>query len=61
VRFIKYYWGDQIEEMGEARSTLGRDEKCIQNICRKLEMKSPLGRTKRRCGDNIKIDVREIR
>jgi hypothetical protein len=32
VHFTEYYLGDQIkeDEMGEACSTVGKDEKCIQ-------------------------------
>jgi hypothetical protein len=34
--------------MGGARSTHGRDEKCIQNLGRKPEGKRPLGRPRHR-------------
>jgi len=37
VRFIKYYYGDQVmvEEMAGACNTYGKDEKCIHNYGRK--------------------------
>jgi len=45
--------------MGGARSTHGRDEKCIQNLGRKPEGKRPLGRPRHSWQYNIRMDLRE--
>jgi predicted lipase len=50
----------KVYEMSGTCSTLGRDEKCIQNFSRKSEGKRPLGRHWSRWEDNIRMDVREI-
>jgi hypothetical protein len=46
--------------MGGAYSTNGGEEECISDIGRKPRIKRPLGRPRRRCVDNIKMDLREI-
>jgi hypothetical protein len=58
---IKYYSGDQIErnEMGEARSTYGERSGSYRVLVGKREGKTPLGRPRRRCYDNIKMDFQE--
>jgi hypothetical protein len=38
----------------------GRDEKCLQNVARKSDGKTPLGRSRRRWEDNMKMDLTEI-
>jgi hypothetical protein len=46
--------------MGRARSTQGRKEECIYRILvGKSEGKTPLGRSRRKWEDNIKMDIRE--
>jgi hypothetical protein len=45
--------------MGGAYRTCGRDEKCIQILVGKPEEKRPFGIHRRRCEDNIRIDVGE--
>jgi hypothetical protein len=42
VRFTKYHKGDEIkdDDVSEACSTHGRDEKCVHNISRKPEGKN---------------------
>jgi len=48
-----------LDKVGGACSTHGRDEKCILFVG-KAEGKSPLGRYRRSCEDNIRMDIREI-
>jgi hypothetical protein len=36
-----------------------REEECIEDIVGKPEGRRPLGRPRRRCVDNIKMDLRE--
>jgi hypothetical protein len=52
--------GDQVEENGRACSTHGRDEKCIKMLVGKPKVKRPLGRHRRRWGNNIRMGFREI-
>jgi len=47
--------------MGGACSTHGRDEKCIKFLVKKPEGKRPLGSSRHRCEDNIKMDLEEVR
>jgi len=42
-------------KMGEARSTYGEEERCIQGFVWDTEGKRPLGRHRRRVDDNIKM------
>jgi hypothetical protein len=60
--YAKYYQGDQIKEceMGLACSTRRRADKCVQNIGWKPKGKRPLGRTRRRWEDNIRLYLRDI-
>jgi hypothetical protein len=44
--------------MGRARSTHGREEKCIEGFDCKVG-KKPVGRPKHRWEDNIKMDLRD--
>jgi len=44
--------------MGRACSTHGTDENCIHYFDRKPEGKEPLGTSRRRWEDNIKMDLR---
>jgi hypothetical protein len=46
--------------MGRACNTRGCEEECIRVLVSKTAGKRPLGRTRRRWENNIKIDVREI-
>jgi hypothetical protein len=46
--------------MGRACSTNGEDDESVQDIDGKPGEKKPLRRPRRRCVDNIKIDLREI-
>jgi hypothetical protein len=46
--------------MGRACSTNVGEEQCIEDIGGIPEGKRPLGRPRRRCVDNIKMDLREI-
>jgi hypothetical protein len=55
----KYYPGEQRKknEKGGSRGTYSGDERCIQ--VGKPEGKRSLGKPKRRCEDDIKMDVTE--
>jgi hypothetical protein len=46
--------------MGGARSTYGEEERCIQDFGGELERKEPLGRSRRKWADNIKMDLQEV-
>jgi hypothetical protein len=46
--------------IGGARSKYGGEKKCIQVLMEKPEGKRPLERPRRRWGDNIKMDLREV-
>jgi hypothetical protein len=48
------------DEMGEACSVHGGDEKCVQLLLGKPEGKRPVRRLRHRREDNIKMDLREI-
>ena len=37
-----------------------REKRCIQGFCRDIWGKRPLGKSRRRREDNIKMDVQEI-
>jgi hypothetical protein len=53
----KYYSGDQIENMmGGACSTYGGIG-VYRGLVRKPEGKMPVGRPRRRCQDNIKMNL----
>ena len=55
--------GDKIEtnEMGRACGTYGGSERCAQDFGGgKPDGKRPLGRTRRRWEDNIKMDLQEV-
>ena len=54
--------GDQIKknEIGGACSTYGGEQRCIQDLVGKPEGKRPLGRTRRKWDDNIKMDLQEV-
>ena len=53
---------DKIEknEMGGACSAYGGEERRIQGFVGKPEGKKPLGRSRRRWEDDIKMDLREV-
>ena len=46
--------------MGGACSAYGREERRIQVLVGKTEVKRPLGRPRRRWEDNNKIDLQEV-
>jgi len=46
-------WAGHVERMGEGRGG-------YRVLVGKPEGKRPLGRPRRRCGDNIKIDLQEV-
>ena len=46
--------------MGMTRCMHGAGQKCIQSLVGRPEGKRPLGRRRRRCEDNIKIDLMEV-
>jgi hypothetical protein len=46
--------------MGKAIGTNGGEEECIYNIGGKARKKETLGRPRRRCVNNIKLDLRDI-
>ena len=54
--------GDKIEknEMGMGCSTHRTEERRIQGFGGEPEGKRPLGRPRRRWGDNIKMDLQEV-
>jgi len=54
--------GDQIEknEMGGTCSTYGKKRGVYRVLVGKPERKRPLGRPRRKWGDNIKMDLREV-
>jgi len=47
--------------MGGACSTYGGDERCIQGLGGKPEGKRPLGGSRRRLKDNIKMEFQEVK
>jgi hypothetical protein len=47
--------------MGRECSTDSSDERCLQKFGQKTEGKRPLVRSRSRCEDNIRVDVRKIR
>jgi hypothetical protein len=49
-----------VDEVGGACGTNGGEEERVEVIGRKAEGKRPLGRLRRRCVHNIKIDLVEI-
>ena len=46
--------------MGGARSTYGGEERLYKVLVWKPEGKTPLGRTRRRWEDNIKMDLQKL-
>jgi hypothetical protein len=48
-------------EMGSTRNTHGQNGNAFRILVGKQEGKVPLGRHRRRCEDNIKMDLREIK
>jgi hypothetical protein len=58
----KYCSGDTIEknEMHVACSAYGGEDRCIKGLVGKVEGKRPLGRLRRRCEENIKMDLQEV-
>jgi hypothetical protein len=46
--------------MGGARSTYRKEERSIKGLVSNIERKRPLGRSMRRCEDNIKIDFQDV-
>jgi hypothetical protein len=64
VLLTKYCSGDKIEknEMGGACSPYGREERCTvyRGLVGKPEGKGPLGRSRRRWENNIKMDLQEV-
>ena len=58
---IKSYSPDEIEnEMGGTCSTYVGEGGAYVILVGKLEAKRPLGRPRRRCVDNIKVDIQEV-
>jgi hypothetical protein len=57
-----YCSGDQIEKngMGGACSACGGEERRIKGLVGKPESKRPLGRSRHRWEDNIKMDLHEV-
>jgi len=57
--FRIYYSGDQIEknEMGGVCSTYGGEERGLKVSVGRTECKSPLGRSRSRREDNIKMNL----
>jgi hypothetical protein len=62
VLFTIYYSGDQIDgnEIGEARRKYGERSGSYRILVWKPEGKTPLGRPRRRCYDNIKMNFQEV-
>jgi hypothetical protein len=62
VLLTQYGPGNKIEknEMGGTCSAYGEEDGRIQGLVGKPEVRRPLGRTKRRLEDNIKIDLQEV-
>ena len=58
----KYYLGDQIKknEMGRPCGTCGGEERLYRVLEGKPKGKRPLGITRPRWGDNIKMDLQEV-
>jgi hypothetical protein len=56
---LAIYTGDQIEknDMGEACSTYGGENRCMQVLVGKSKGRRPLRRRRRRWEDNIKMDL----
>jgi hypothetical protein len=61
VLFIEYYQDDKIkkDKMGRVRSTCGDIRNAYKILIGNPKEKSPLGRTKSRWNDNIKMDFIE--
>jgi hypothetical protein len=53
IKSIILTWAGHVEGTGESTGV-------YRVLVRKLEGKRPLGRSKRRCEDNIKMDVQEV-
>ena len=47
-------------EIGEACGTCRTYDRCIEDFRGKYDGKSQLGRLRRRCEDNIKMDLKEL-
>jgi hypothetical protein len=62
VLFVKYNWNNQVEEdeMGVSCSTNGEKRNAYRLLVRNPEGKRPLGRTRRRWVDNIRMDLGEV-
>ena len=62
LSLTKYYSGKPIEknEMGGACSTYGGEKSCIEGLGGEPEGKRPLGRSRGRWEDNIKMALREV-
>jgi hypothetical protein len=56
---IKHHSGDQVKktEMGRTCGTYGGEDRVLVG---KSERRRPLGRTRRRWEDDIKMDLREV-
>jgi hypothetical protein len=61
-RWTKQHSGGEIKktEMGRTCGTYRGEERCIRGLMEKPEGRRPLGRPRRRCEDNIKMDLREV-
>jgi hypothetical protein len=53
IKSRRMRWAGHVAQMGATRNA-------YRILVGKLEGKRPLGRTRRRCVDNIKMDLREI-
>jgi hypothetical protein len=62
TRLAKYYSGDQIkkEMVGARRDTYVRCEICLHDLVGRPHGKRPLGRSRHRGEDNIKIDLEKL-
>ena len=46
--------------MGRARSTYGGEDRCMQTLVGKPDGKRPLGRSRHRWEDNMRMDLQEM-
>jgi hypothetical protein len=63
VRFIKYYWGDQVkeDEMRRHVTRVGEIRNAYKIFVGKPEGKRPLGKPRRRWKNNNRMNLRERR
>jgi hypothetical protein len=61
ITLHQYYQAHNIkeDEMGSAYRTHGRDKKCVKSFSQKSEVKKPVGNSRCRRKDNIKMHLQK--